>query len=345
MPPPMQGVLTSSLWICRSASRSLTDVSRERHRKPMTSVRHVNLRELNQLDRDADAAAGAGHPASGLRTGVVSPGGVAVAGRDGYLFIGDGANRWEQQFRGALVLSPPWIEAWRSLAERRRDEAAQRGLTFFQLVVPEKQVIYPEMRWPQGEVSGAGRPSKLLLTALGADLAFVYPEDEITCARAASPVFLRHNSHWTPSGCCAALAPLAVAAGAALDWETLTFAVEEVVGPQDLSRHFFDPAPTEAAWWLTSCGVEQFRHLAAPGRNHGASFGIENPAAQDPRTAIIFGDSYAFDAGLAAALTAVFARLICIWSKSVSWDLAMQHGAQVVIWESAERFLISCPDT
>ncbi|CAN7252275.1 hypothetical protein LJR219_001062 [Phenylobacterium sp. LjRoot219] len=54
---------------------------------------------------------------------------------------------------------------------------------------------------------------------------------------------------------------------------------------------------------------------------------------------MIFGDSFAADAGFAEALSAVFREVRFLWSKSVAWTEVEACGADLVIWQSAERFL------
>jgi alginate O-acetyltransferase complex protein AlgJ len=309
------------------------------------TVRHLTLAEIRECDIRADAQAGRGHPVSALKCGALSPGAVAVAGADGYLFISNGANRWERQYLGELTLDPSWFEAWLRLFAGRQAEAQRRGVPLWNFVAPEKQVVYPDMRWPGGGTSGARRPLRQLLAGLGPEAQLIYPEAELEAARALGPAFLRHNSHWTASGCCGAAAPLIAALGTALDWTEQRFAYRVVREPQDLSAHFLDPTPDEDAGWLAVAGEVVFdnRAFQTTGRHAGSSYGVRNPAAPDPRSLVIFGDSYAYDAGLTACLSAVFARVTFIWSKAVIWDAAAEHQADLVVWESAERFLTTVP--
>jgi hypothetical protein len=141
------------------------------------------------------------------------------------------------------------------------------------------------------------------------------------------------------------LAPLLAALGVETDLETVAFAYETSVTSHDLTAHCFQPPPEEEAGWLKPAGQVVFdnRHLELTGKHAGSRYAIVNPEAPDPRRVLICGDSYAFDAGLAYALSAVFAEVAFVWSKSVIWDLVEQHRAEVVIWQSAERFLATVP--
>jgi alginate O-acetyltransferase complex protein AlgJ len=311
----------------------------------MDEVLSLTLDEIQVWDRRDDGLAGAGHPVSALKPGVTSPGGVAVAGTEGYLFIGDGANRWERQFLGELTIPDEWFAGWLPLFEARQAEAARRGVTLRNIVVPEKQVIYARARWPDGAARGDNRPLRQLMSRLGPQAQLVYPAAELEAARAVAPSYFRHNSHWTPSGCIAATAPLLAALDSPADSQALRFAYHRLRRPQDLTVHFLDPAPTEECGWLAPIGEMVFDNRAThpPGRNSGTSYGVRNDAAPDPRKLILFGDSFALDEGLTGALSAVFAQVTFVWSKVVDWDLVAQHGAELVVWESAERFLATVP--
>lgn len=308
----------------------------------MADVRRLTLAEIRAADAALDAAAGPGHPVSALKPGSQSPHGVAVAGVEGYLFIGNGANRWERQFLGELAIDESWFANWTRVLEARQAEAARRGVTLWNMVVPEKQVVYGDKRWPEG-ADGGRRPVRQLLARLGAEARLVYPEAELLAARALAPAYFRHNSHWTPSGCCAAIAALLARMGVAADLGALRFACRPTQLAQDLSVHFLDPAPTEDAAFLAPPGETVFdnRQFETTGRHTGSSYGLSNAAAPDPRTLVIFGDSFAYDAGLTPALSVVFAKVVFVWSKDVVWDLAAEHGADLVLWESAERFMAS----
>lgn len=302
-------------------------------------VEWLTLSEIQARDRAAELTQG--HPADLLKPGVLSPQGVAVAGADGYLFIGDGSNRWERQYRGDLTIDPSWLASWRSCFEARQAEANQRGLQLWNFVAPEKQVIYADKRWPQGGVIGDARPLRQLLASLPPSERLIYPQAELTAARAQAPAFSRHNSHWSASGCCAAAAPLLAALGAEVDWSTLRFAYRSLEEPQDLTRHLFDPPPAEPAGWIALAGDLVFDHRPSePGASFtGSSYGLHNAAASDLRSVIVFGDSYAYDAGLTGVLSAVFTRVTFVWSKAVDWDRVAAEQADLVVWESAERFL------
>lgn len=308
-------------------------------------ARRLTAREIFAEDLALDAES-AGHVVSRLRPGVVSPNKVTITGQDGRLFVADGASRWEQQFRGDLKIPDAWFESWTRVLGARATIAAALGVTLWNLVIPEKQAVLPEMRWPAGDVSGAERPLMQLTPRLGPEVNLLYAADALIARKHDLAVFFRHNSHWTATGCCLAMEALAERLGLQVDWDDIRFSYRVRDVAHDLTVHLFDPAPEEAVGLLEAREAPFFASAGPePGRNTGASFGLRNPDAPDPRRVMIFGDSYAHDMGVAFALGELFAEVIMVWSKSIDWAQVQAREAQVVVWESAERFLATVAES
>lgn len=299
----------------------------------------LSLGQIRAMDLALDAKVARDHTGHRLKPNVSSAGGVAVAGLDGYLFIGSGNNRWEQQYLGELTIMPAWFTQWSDVFQRRSAEAAARGVTLVNFVAPEKQVLLPEKRWddlaPQGEL----RPLRRLVDALPAG-AIVYPEPEMLAAKDDGLLFHRRNSHWTATGCLIAAGAIFERLGIVPPTGPL-YAAKQTVHHHDLSAHFFESPAAEEMLLLAAPGrIVDRGHVGIAGQQTGSTYRIINEAAQDPRKLVLCGDSYAYDAGLAAALAAVFRDVTVVWSKSVQWEWAAARGAEVIVWESAERFLI-----
>ena len=310
------------------------------------TILRLDLGQIRTIDRELDAAVGPGHPASALKPGVMSGNGAAVAGHDGYLFIADGANLWEKRFHIDQPVVGAFLDGWQGLLDRRAAEARARGVTVLNLVVPEKQVVYPDRRWPELTSPGGMRPLKQLLAALGPGAPLIYPAEALVAARSEVPVFFRHDSHWTPSGCLVAAAQVVGALGDGPDLSGGAFTAVRETGPLDLTLHFLDPAPAEERLSLRPAGEIAFdnRDHRPGARLTGMSFGLRNVAAPDPRRLVLFGDSYSSGQGLVAAMSALFAEVVFVWSKAVDWAVVETHRADIVLWESAERFLVTLPE-
>lgn len=302
--------------------------------------------DVRALDRELDAAA-LDHPASRLEPGMVSANGAAVAGVDGYLFIADGGNRWETQYAGP---PPPesWKATWAEVLAARQVEAAARGVPLWNLVIPEKQVVYPEKRWPPGAApDGSARPLRRLAALARPDARLLYGEAGLLACKAEAPASLRHDSHWTASGALAVVRQLLAAAAPEVEVERAVFTVERAREPLDLAAHFLDPNPPQERLRLAPPHPRAWdnRHYERTGQHTGSRYRLANPEAPDPRRVVLFGDSYSYAEGLAGALSALFAEVTCVWSKSVLWEVVDERRAQLVFWESAERFLVSLPQS
>lgn len=311
---------------------------------PASPVERLGLEAIGQLDVALDLAAGPGHPGSGLKPGTTSANQIAVAGDAGYMFIANGANQWERQYAGELPVPPAWIEGWVKVIDSRRSAAHGRGVALRQMVVPEKQAVYFERRWPNVADPGGKRPLRILQANLPGDV-LLYPDTDLRAAKARAPTYFRHNSHWTPSGCLVALGTILDGLEPGIEQNSIAFTCTRETQQLDLAGHFFEPAPAEERLTLVPAGEVFFdnKQYETTGRVTGSSYGVRNTSAPDPRKLILFGDSYAYDEGLAAALSAVFSEVVFIWSKAVLWDQVAAFGSDVVVWQSAERFLATLP--
>ncbi|CAN7252134.1 hypothetical protein LJR219_001061 [Phenylobacterium sp. LjRoot219] len=199
-----------------------------------SDILHLTLSEIRRLDIRMDLAA-ARVPGQ-VKAGVRSPNGAAVAGFNGHLFIGDGANHWEIQHLGRANIQPEWFAGWRDVLARRQAEAARRGVALWNLVVPEKQVVLPEQRWAAPVPDGAQRPLNRLLPELGPQTRLHYAAPALIASKPYGPAYFRRNSHWTPSACCAALFDFLGVIGVGADPETQPFAYRRARAASTTSR-------------------------------------------------------------------------------------------------------------
>ena len=97
-------------------------------------------------------------------------------------------------------------------------------------------------------------------------------------------------------------------------------------------------------------------HLAQRIVLHGGSFGmlgaqghvgrfkhLHNPAARHDCRVLIFGDSYAYDAHLAAWFALQCRDVWCAWQVGLQQPLIDQLAPDVVIGEMTERFVTRLP--
>lgn len=280
--------------------------------------------------------------------GTLSQNRVGVAGRHGQLFIGNGANQWEDQLLGRLVLPPDWAARWLRALTARQQVADRAGLRLVHLVMPEKQICLPDLRWD--DIPDPGFPNRPLprLPWQEAGLpAPVYPAAAITAMRNRSPVYWPGNSHCTPSSCMIAAEQVLDAFGidARLGPENTT--VESFSDSHDLMVHFHPDPPREENIRIRRPGdIVALRDMRAEtGNSSGSHFVTRNPAAAVDARLAIFGDSYSWGAGIGNSMAGMFRETHFLWSKDILWDYVASRGISHVLWESAERLLLTPPQT
>lgn len=274
--------------------------------------------------------------------GTLSTDQVAITGVDGWQFIANGNNSWEQQYLGELRLSEGGMAEWHQVFERRLAASAAIGARFAHLVVPEKQSIIPEARWPAGSAQVRGqRPVQQLLQAMPAG-ALVYPLERLRAESWRAELVFRGNSHWALSGAWFGFAALMAA-----------------VWPE---RHFdFRLLPLMRSWWrhdlllkyaAEPCyesvlsiarrapAVYDNRLMATTGAHVGNHYVLQNPAAPYQEAVVIFGDSYAFDIGFSDLLASFFGQVHFVWNTMIDFRYCKSVGARLVLVESAERYLV-----
>ena len=276
----------------------------------------------------------------------LSPSGVVVAGYAGHLFIADGGNTWEQQILGRLRLSPEAAQRWSSLLTSRAEKARQLRVRMVHLIVPEKQIALPSFRWKTDLVPDmSGRPLLQILAGAPQDMEIIYPLALFEAHQAWCELYWRGNSHWCASGCI--LTAKAVIRALLGDGHTGKdrFLLERAAIPHDLTTHFTGDVAFEEVIRIRPAGRRVMDSLTFQKTGHygGSHYIVRNPDAPVAETLVIFGDSYACDLGLTAALTAYFAEVHFVWSKQIDWAYVEETRAQHVVWESAERFLIAPP--
>ncbi len=286
----------------------------------------------------------------GLPPGTRSEDGIAVVGREGWLFLCGGTNSNLGQHLGTVEMAPDWHDDWRRLIGRREELARDLGVASALLVVPDKlaayEQFYPEALQPRGP-----RPIERLTETPGTGIH--YPLGELRAAAAAGEdVYLRTDTHLTFRGnellFQSVLGVLGVERAPSFD--ELPFRSYPITG--DLGRKF-DPEivgiVTEPNTLHNATMVEDNRdEIAAVDGHIGSRRVFRNDRSTDPRTMVLFGDSFGFAAdyyqGLAWFLAQVFREVHFIWVP-FGWDseYIRRVGAEAVLVQGAERFVGRVP--
>ena len=281
--------------------------------------------------------------------GAMSTEGDAVMGKLGWIFLTRGSNSVLDQHQPEFELPVDWTDRWRELIGVRRDDSASLGASLAMVVVPDK--LSAMSAYLPDEISLMGTPPAARLAAM-AELDVIFPVDEL--AGVESGAYLRTDTHLALAGNSVLAARvldsllLESAATVAPDFPTVTF-----LSCGELGRRFSPPVlevlTTYNSYGAAAVVEDNHAEIRAAGRHLGTRRVLRNDAAPDRRTAVVFGDSYAFPVphyqGLAWHLAQHFAEVHFVWSP-FGWDRGYveRAGAEVVVCEMAERFVPRPPD-
>lgn len=276
--------------------------------------------------------------------------GIAIVGRDGWLFLCGGTNANLGQYVGEVQMEAGWLERWREVLLRRDQELRALGVAAATIVVPEKLAVY-ERYYPEPLEKVGPRPVERLLA--GGDLPLLYPVAELRAAAERERVYLRTDTHLTFRGNELLFATLREPLGIEAAPDLTGLATRPYVAAGDLGSKF-DPAIVEvieAPSTLHGARIAEDNReaIAATGGHIGTRRVYVNEQAPDPRTAVLFGDSFGFSAehyqGVSWFLGQVFRETHFLWTP-FGWDpgYVRASGAEVVVIQGAERFIARVPE-
>jgi alginate O-acetyltransferase complex protein AlgJ len=285
----------------------------------------------------------------GPRPGTRSPDDSAIVGDGGQLLLRGGSNAVLGQYTGEVRMAPGWLDSWRDLILARRAETAALGVSTALLVVPDKLAVY-EDRYPEPLRRQGLRPAEQLHSEPGLDV--LYPLAELQAAAAAGEdVYLRTDTHLTFRGNELLFAAVAPSLGVeAPDFSDLPMNSYPITG--DLGSKFDPPIVSivnEPGTLAAAKIVEDNRpEIEAVGGHIGTRRVFYNGSSPDPRTAVLFGDSFGFSApnyqGISWFMAQVFRETHFVWIP-FGWDpdYVRRIGAEVALVQGAERFVARIP--
>ncbi|WP_091972672.1 alginate O-acetyltransferase AlgX-related protein [Methylobacterium gossipiicola] len=281
---------------------------------------------------------------------------IVHVGQEGWLFLIGGSNGVLAQYRATPAR---WwrLRAWAKLIEARAARARGLGIRYVHTLVPEKLSVYDHRTDDLGFEAGRS-PARRLARRLLDNPAFVDLVGPMRAARDGPvPLYYRTDTHWNYDGCLLAYRILLRACGAVPPADLFDRPRFETTRVRDLGDKLADQ-PTETA----SHGIidrDARRHYASPlveayeaaGRAPDLHVGAhvvyrnDSPGA-DPRTVVLFGDSYAHFAPimLTGLLAETFREVHFVWSSSLDWTYIESVRPDLLLFEMAERFLTRVPD-
>jgi len=285
-----------------------------------------------------------------LAPGTRSADEIAIVGEQGWLFLCGGSNANLGQYVGEVAMEPTWLAEWQQVIAHRREQARKLGVALAMLVVPDKLAVYEE-HYPEELRRVGPRPIERLLAV--PELPFLYPLQELRAAAAAgTEAYLRTDTHLTYHGNALLFASLCEPLGTVAPPELATLPLHSYVASGDLGVKFHPQIVSvikEAGSLGGATIVEDNRaEIEAVNGHIGTRRVFANESAPDPRTAVVFGDSFGFGAGhyqgVSWFMAQAFREVHFVWVP-FGWDseYVRRVGAEAVLVQGAERFVARVP--
>lgn len=290
---------------------------------------HVALTEAREL-----AEKGLGSKLDTLEYGEISPDGSAIAGKNRFLFIKGGSNDWDLQISAKARISETDLDKSSEDIVNFKRESEYRGIPFSIIIIPEKDIVYPEFS-PNCDGVKMGRRSIHLLRDRHE---FVrYPLQSLFEFKASARLYHKRDSHFNAFG------------GFVIANEVLDSIGLERMQYSDipfLHREFQDDLAIKWEPFFTlrrTMSEEYDEAIIAEGNPlTGLHLQLNSHAIENGKKILIVGDSYSWnpDAGLCRFMTRKFSEVHFIWNRAVNWELVDTMKPDAIIIQSAERFLI-----
>lgn len=291
-------------------------------------------REWAEKERQTLEDQGLGLILENLSYGDVSADGSSVVGKNASLFINGGSNHWRLQLAGQHSISDQDLASSIETLTQIKAECDARSIAFALVIIPEKDLVYPEDSPNCRDITLGDRSVHRLKAAFPGTL---YPLSDLCAARNDALLYHRRDSHFNFFGGLVIFNAMAGMLG---------------IDPLD-----YDHTPNIHAPWQDDLAVkwEPYKtlrrtlkadydeHIVAEGAPlTGHHMHLTAHDASNDECAVVYGDSYSWnpDAGLARLLTRRFKNVHFIWSRQVNWDLMTELAPTTILMEAAERFLV-----
>lgn len=269
-----------------------------------------------------------------MRYGQSSADGSAIIGRDNHIFIQGGSNRWSQQITGNAVIADVDFDRTRRVIDSYTTECHNRGIDLSIIIIPEKDVIYPEYSPNCHDIILQDRTIHKIMNEYPS---VHYPWENIIRHKHCGLTYHRLDSHYnTFGGFIVFNAVLDSLNISNVSWDDIYFAHRE--WQDDLSIKWFAKKFTRRTL------LENYRETSIAQGNPltGTHIKFESNIARNDDTIVVFGDSYSWnpDAGLSRFLLYRFKTVHFIWNRNINWSFVDRVKPKAIVVQSAERFLI-----
>ncbi|MFT8720732.1 hypothetical protein [Acetobacter sp.] len=287
--------------------------------------------------------------------GIVSGDGQCVIGADGHVFLVGGSNNVEALYEtgGDTKKIQHNQDEWYALLANRQLRLKKLACRYVQIIIPEKTTalahLFPRRLTTPSVILRAVEQAIAVNTTLSTSYMSIV--DLFKDSRV-SEFYKRTDTHLQPLGVFTIFKNVCKKY-LNYDLEIPAFDRLLVMG-SDMGYRFFGSSVAELVWECEVPNVCMSRQLveqveAAPGKHIGQRSVWRNPQAPLQQKIIAFGNSFfgsCFDQGcLGWWFSNFFAEFHLIWSPSVDYDYVALHKPDMVICQTAERFMTIVPDS
>jgi len=283
------------------------------------------------------------------RVGKITDDRSAIIGKDAWLFIYEGGN----SYKGAYI-EPDSLNAgerWASLIESRQQKADALGINMLHLIIPNKLTLLPQYFPEKLNSSITYAMSDLIFANCDANLSI--PINELRSSDIVESIYRRNDSHLTIGGnsCIVDIALDRLGLGGiSIENSTIPTTVVTQVGdlgikfPKKLGEQVH--APDFKSGFLGQAGLVKTRESLNPPRHLGSEISFRNENAPIDKTLVVYGNSFCSLSpswGMSPFFASLFREFHFIWSYEIDFEQCKQIGADIVLFQTCERFLSRVP--
>jgi SGNH hydrolase-like domain, acetyltransferase AlgX len=283
------------------------------------------------------------------------------SGLDGWLFLTGGTNTVLRYYQDPTYFDDAQAARWANLLAGRAKRLQQMGVRYLHIAAPDKISVYPELV-TLSLPNLARHPIAMLASLLrdrGQEDLLINPLPIFRERADRSHLYLKTDTHWTYLAGQIVLEMVAGRLGyhRRLDIHGRTKTYYTHVW--DLGSKVSPPVSEQNFAVVTNPNVRQLYEndlaraflenirigKSVTHRSIYVAFENNEQNAID-QVAVVFGDSFMDfqDSNTTSIFSENFRELHFVWSPSIDYDFIQKVGANVVITELAERFMISMPD-
>ena len=244
-----------------------------------------------------------------------------LLGKNNWLFYKtelDGHPLWD--YMGINHFTDDELAAIAANLVSMRDGFNERGVDFYVTALPNKEIIYEEyMPDTVARVDTVSRAEQLADYIWdNTDLVYVYPKQALLDAKAEGQIYYQTDTHWNQKGAFVGMQQL----------------MHEAYGVEakDLDSVSFDITSNDLAGDLAVIGGVADKY------NIDTTYVFDADTAQyRDEVALVVGDS--FSGFLSTIAKGYYKEVHWIYTKDFTMSMLDEYDADVVIWESVERYM------